>query len=184
MAKNLVYVGVIVLAVIAVFLGYKIYQQQTLTNKTSVTNQQPQKRSTPKPRVNQTTPEATQPQTQQPSASEISAVLNLPGPNATEAERKKRQDLINKLGSSSDITSLDIAGCIPNPVVYSVRKGTNFKVKNPDQIDHTIYTTIRTTIKANSEQTLTSKDIGDNFGDYAYGCNGEPNSVGIIRIVP
>lgn len=185
MAKNLVYVGVIVLAVIAIVLGYKIYQQ-TLANKTVSTTEQPQSKTKPQPTSRQITIPAT-PQTQQPSAAEVAEVLKFPGPNATEVERKKHSDLVNKLGNQfGGATFLDISGCNPNPVVYRVKQGSSFKVKNSDQIEHTIYTDpIRQTkISANSEQTVESKNIGVNNGDYGYNCDSSTNPAGIIQIVP
>lgn len=56
MAKNLVYVGVIVLAVIAVVLGYKIYQQTALKNQPVSTSQQPASNTVPKSTNKQATP--------------------------------------------------------------------------------------------------------------------------------
>lgn len=188
MAKNLVYVGVVVLAVIAVVLGYKIYQQQLAYKQTapknqSTTGQQSGVKTTPKlsPKPSPLS------QSQQTSAAELAEVLQFPGPNATEAERKEQSDLVNKLGNQfGGATFLDISGCNPNPVVYRVKQGGSFKVKNSDQTEHTFYTDPgrKTKIPANLEQTLTSKAIGDNYGDYSYNCDSSTNPVGIIQIVP
>lgn len=183
MAKNLVYVGIAVLAAIAVILGYKIYQQQRAYQQVGLTNQSSQ--PTKQPSGVRASPKASpSPQAQQPSAAEVAKVLKFPGANATEAERKNHSDLVNKLGNQfGGAAFLDISGCNPNPVVYRVKQGGTFKVKNSDQTDHTIYTSIRNTIPANSEKTLESKTIGDNMGAYGYGCDGSSGTVGIIQIV-
>lgn len=183
MPKKLVYAGIIALAVIALVLGYKIYQQQIGKGEQSITpNQQVNNATTPNSEVNQATPDASLSRT--PSAAEISAVLNFPGPNATAEERKKHSDLVNKLGDEAGFSFLNISGCKPVPVVYRVKLGSTFKVKNTDSVDHTIYTAKKVTIKANSEQTLNSKEIGDNLGDYGYGCDNSSGAAGIIQIIP
>lgn len=168
-----------VLVVLAIVLGGAIYQQQTGSkSQTGI----PQDRSVPQPVANQNTQQASTPRE---LTAEEKQALNFPGPNATEAEKKAHADLVNKLGNQSGVPFLDISGCRPTPVVYRVKLGGTFKVKNSDSKDHTIYTDRDTVIKANSEQTLTSKDIGDNLGQYAYGCDGSAGSgVGIIQITP
>lgn len=181
MSKNLVYIGVVVLAVIAVILGYNIYQQQS-GGATTPSTQQPQTRDITQP-IQQGTDQTT---TQKKElTAEEKQVLQFPGPNASEAERKAWADLVNKLGNESGVPYLDITGCSPTPVVYRVKLDGTFKVKNSGQTDHVIYTgDKRTTIKANSEQSVSSSSMGNTPGDYGYSCDGSPSSIGIIQVRP
>ena len=166
MTKILTYIGIAVLVVIAIVLGYIIIKQQSITPQVSTDN------ST-----------ATAPTTNQLSAAEeIAAVLNFPGPNATDAEIKKHLDLVDKLGNESTI--LDISGCKPNPVVFRIRLGANFKVKNSDQIAHVIYTYKELTINANSEQSLDSASVSSGLGNRGYSCDNGKTTVGVIQIIP
>lgn len=183
MAKNLVYIGIAVLAVIAVVLGYQIYQQ-TVSKKAPTTRQQPPTRTI-------TQPVGTQSSTQTaPQKTELTAkekqVLNFPGPNASQEEKNAWEAVVRKLGAESEgVAYLDISGCKPNPVVYRVKLDSSFMVKNSDQKDHEIYNAKRVTIKANSTQTLRTQEIGSNIGLLGYGCDGSPGlGVGIIQIVP
>lgn len=182
MAKNLVYLGVVVLAVIAVILGYNIYQQQTGGTAT-LPNTQPSKiQSAPQTGGNQS---STQPTTQKRElTAEEKQVLTFPGPNATEAEKKTHTDLVDQLGNKSGYAVLDISGCAPFPVVYRIKQGGSISIKNSDKVDHVINTARKVTIKADSTQTVNSKEIGDNLGEYAYACDGSRSSVGILKIIP
>jgi hypothetical protein len=183
MTKNLTYIGIIVLLIIAIVLGYQIYQQQTGYD-TSSQNQSINNQEFVTPQAITPNSTATAPLTNQPSAEEI-AVLNFPGPNATDAEKKAHSNLVNEVGNKVAGTPfLDISGCKPNPIVYRVKRGATFNIKNSDAIDHTINTERKAIIKSNSEQTLASKGIGDDLGNYAYSCDDSAGPVGVIQIIP
>ncbi|MEK7517793.1 MAG: hypothetical protein AAB583_04545 [Patescibacteria group bacterium] len=175
MSKNIVRFGIAVLVVIAVVLGYQIYQQTTVYQTPPIQNG-----TVPQTVGNQ------QASTQKGLTAEEKQALSFPGPNATEEEKKKHSDLVDELGNRvAGTLFLDITGCKPNPIVYRVKQGGSFKVKNSDSIDHTLSTDRKITIKANSEQTLTSKSIGDVLGNYGYGCAEiSGGTVGIIQIIP
>lgn len=181
MSKNLIYVGIAALVIIAVVLGYKIYQQQIQIPPTASTGDQSQNISEA-PLTNQ----ATSAPASTIDNAERQKLFSFPGPDATEAERKSHSDLVNKLGNQfASSTFLDITGCQPNPIVYRVKLGGSFRVKNSDQIDHTLSTDKKTVVKAGSDTTISSTAIGDKPGDYGYGCDGSTGSgVGIIQLIP
>lgn len=182
MLKNLVliYVGITILAVIAVFLGYRIYQKQTEVALPPSKNIQTQDIPSPKGSVDKVTSVSNL------ESNERQEVLNFPSSNASAEEKKKHSDLVNKLGNQSGATTLNISGCNPTPIVSRVKQGSSFKIENPDQLDHTIYANPakKIVIKGNSESTLSTSDFGSSLGDYGYNCDTSTTPVGIIQIVP
>ncbi len=176
--KNLVYFGVIGLVVVAVILGYNIYQQSQVT--TSV--------KTPAGQQSQSavTKQSSAPAQKRQLTAEEKQVLIFPRPNATQSELKAHSDLVNKLGNQSGVPQLDITDCQPTPIVYRVKLGGSFKVKNSDNKEHVFYTqpNLKTTIGANSEKSVPSSSIGAALGDFGYNCDNSTSVVGIIQIVP
>ena len=166
MSKNLVYVSIAVLAVIAIVLGYQIYQQQRLTAPSS---------STPLPVTTQD---------QQPDFNRQSYPLigNFPGNNTSDEERKKFSDAVRAQAKESDM--LDITGCKANPLVYKIKLGSDFKIKNSDTVEHKLYIGGAEKYKIPANTTITVKaNFEPGPGTYGYSCDEtNKNEVGLFLI--
>jgi len=177
MSKILVYVGIAVLAIIAVVMGYQIYEQTTVIKPPPI--QQTQDTSVPQTVGNQQTP---QPNTQFSSQSEYSEILNFDDGSATKEEKRIWYNSIGRLTKGTD--TLDISMCKPNPVVVKLNQNTQLKVTNNDNRDRMILRgDLRYTIPAKQTSTISIKDWG--VGILRYRCNTDDGSgaiVGILKI--
>lgn len=178
MTKKLVYVGVVVLALIAVILGYKIYQQ-TISSQ-SAPKPKPsaefQDVTIPKPGVNN----SQQTDTSSQSIDLDSIFKRFPGPNATAEEIQSFHDYLYTISRETGLITLK--DCKADPQVLRVKKGQEFKIKNEDSVDHKLTMPGKqVSVKAAGEITLTASEIGE----YGYGCDTAPNksNVGIIQTV-
>lgn len=164
MAKRFVYFGIVVLAAIAIFLGYQIYQQYQL-KQSSGTKLEPGQTS-----VNQSV------------APKETDVLNFPGPNASEEETRKFAETVQ--ANAKETGELDISRCEPNPKVLKVKLGSEFKIKNSDPSEHKIYIANREEFSATPDSTVTVKaSFGKGPGTYGYGCDGDSTLVGAFFVV-
>lgn len=173
MSKNLVYIGVVVLAVIAVILGYNIYQQQTGVATTPST--QPPARTIEQPSGTQSGNQAS---TQN---IDIDALFKkFPGPNATVAQIQDFRDYIDPLSKETGL--ITIKDCKADPIVLRVKKGQDFKITNQDSIDHKL-TMLGQEVTVKAGATLTRKAPGE-IGESGYSCdNAKTGNIGIIHIV-
>lgn len=176
MGKTLVYVGVIVLAVIAVVLGYQIYQQTAGVQTPSV----PQTQDTTVPQTvgNQDTLQIS-PLSQKIDMEFI--LKNTPDPNSSIG---KKQDWENYLRVNRQEGSLIvIKNCIAEPSVLIIENGEDFKIQNEDSVDHKL--TIPPngiTVKAKESVSLKATLEMSEFG---YSCETIPNNsnVGIVHVL-
>lgn len=136
MAKNSVYVGVVILAVIAVVLGYKIYQQQTAlkgqpgqSNQPVQNTQQSVLKTTPTTTVKQPATSTSSNQNTNISA-DRQKISAYPGPSAPDEQKKEFGRIIGDNAQTSD--TLDITNCETTPMVLSVKNGQSIKLINND----------------------------------------------------
>lgn len=177
MAKTLTYIAVVVLAVIAVILGYKIYQQTTGL-KTQDRSIQQQNTSVPQDVRNQSSPGAAQ-------NIDVEALMKqFPTSNSSEEERRKFNDYLLSLGQEVDtitISSNATSNCNPTPQVLRIIKGAEIKIVNQDTVDHKL-SMFQKDILAKAGQTTTVKtDWGT--GAFGYVCDGTGPRVGILLII-
>jgi hypothetical protein len=125
MAKNLVYIGIAGLVVIAVILGYNIYQQQggtlapinnSVNPLSQSNNQQPQ-----------TTQAATIPD------ADWAKIENFDDSKVNQAEGEEFTNLVIKYGV--DTNSIEIKQCEASPLVANIKMGSNFTIKNTDTLN-------------------------------------------------
>lgn len=138
MATKLVYLGVVILTLIAIFLGYKIYQQQVSLEQTASTTQNAsiqkiQNNNSPKPEVQQTQDKITQPQ--ESSIEEANLVKTAPL-NATVEERIEYSKKLNQF--AKDATTIEITDCRPYPLIVRVQENTAPYIVNNDYIEHAL----------------------------------------------
>lgn len=152
MTKVLTYIGITVLVVIAIVLGYTIIIQQP-------TKQQ----STPQVSINNST-------TQQnlPSAEEQALVKAVPGPNSTLEERIEYSKKLEKFEKVTD--TVEITNCWPSPFIARVREDTDLKIKNNDNVEQLIFIG-QNQLNVPAKGTVTAKPgKGDGITNLA--CNG------------
>lgn len=171
LTKNLPFIIVIILVAVAIILASYIYRSRS--------SQKP----TPTPNQLQTTQKQ---QPQQPVDVTVNEreVLNFPGPNASDDERKKYAELVNRV--SKETTTLEIKNCEPSPLGLKVKEGTEIKVKNNDSVKHKLIVDEKNQydISASSSNTI-KLDFGKGPGVYGYTCDpNAKNPAGIFYIIP
>lgn len=167
------YIFIVLLVVIAAGLGYFIYKK-SLTEPASVEVGEDQ--------VTASRPPQSLQDLEGVASEEEVAVLNAPGPDATEEERRSHFLLVQKAAKASPY--LDITKCsIAQPVVFEVKDGATFTVKNEDTIEHGIVIDAEHTYRIPAGET---KDIVADFGKgpgvYGFGCDSVPHAVGFFLI--
>ncbi|MDP2735599.1 MAG: hypothetical protein Q8P12_05330, partial [bacterium] len=161
MQKYILLLAIVALILIAVGLGYLIFQQYS--------------------------PASEQGQEQE-QGSELSGdagrVLTTPGPDATEEERIAHFELARRMAQESDV--LDLSACsLADPVVLKLTEGQSFAVKNDDEQPHTMVFNENTMhqIPAGGSIELTA-DFEMGPGLYGYGCDSVPRAVGLLFVEP
>lgn len=124
MSKNLIYIGIGILAIIAVFLGYKIYQQQASFKQIAS-----QTKPTPTVQVQQ----SSQPQD---SSAEENLIKAAPPQDASEQDRTAYYQKLQ--GLAKDAATIEITNCTLNPLIIRTKEGTVLSIKNNDGIEHTV----------------------------------------------
>ncbi len=157
-----------ILALIAIVLGFLIYRQLP-----------PEKRITVLARRLLPSPKPTPP----PPLTDEQAVLHPPGENGSDADRQKFSDLIHKL--AKDAVALVITNCQPQPLVMHLVQDTTLEIKNADDLDHYIVLDPqhKYTIPAKkSSQVKVTFSQGP--GIYGYACDQSPQAVGFFSVTP
>lgn len=171
MNKNLVYIGIVALAVIAVILGYNIYQQQK-TYQAPLTNQKQSQTKTVE------SPAPT-------SKASKTDVLTFPGPNATADETKKFSEHVNQIAQETD--TLNIGKCSPSPLALKTKLGASINLRNDDTTTHKIIFNPEYQFTLNAGETKAVKaDFGHGDGIYSYICDKALNAatpIGVFLLV-
>lgn len=156
MTKILSYIGISVLVVIAIVLGYTIIQQPSI-------QQPPNQQSTPQVPINNST-------TQQnlPSAEEQALVKAIPAPNSTLEERIEYNKKLEKFEKVTD--TVEITNCWPSPFIARVREDTDLKIVNNDNVEQLIFIG-QTQLNVPAKGTVTTKP-GKGDGITNLTCNG------------
>ena len=180
MTKNGVYIGVAILAVIAVILGYNIYQQTTTGTGATPSDQQSQTRTIPQPTGIEGSSSASSGDTVT-IAADRKKIASYPGPSASEEQKKEFGTIIGKNAQTSD--TLDITNCNTSPLVLKVKKGSNIKLINNGSTGNAILfgPGKQHEVPANGSITMTvSLDVGIN----SYRCTGISGSpiVGVFVV--
>lgn len=165
MTKNIVYFGIVLLAIIAAVLGYNIYKQQTMYQQTTV-----KPTSAPSTKVSPSKPTSTtQPSVDSRINEDRKIITNYPGVSASDVQKKEFSAVINKYAQTSD--TLNITGCNTLPMVLQTKKGADIKLVNDD-------TQVRSVMLGGGKQydvpikgTKTIKVDFKNMGVNLYRCN-------------
>ena len=148
-----------ILAIVAIALGYKIYDERT---------------SSPETEVSQNNTNNNQ--------SVEDALVSPPLPGADQ----KVSDAYFKLVSDNAVESgtLDISGCKFNPFVVLIKKDQNLSLVNNDPVPHTISfgDTLSHTVSAASSKIITA-NFGKGTGVYGFRCDNVPKPAGVISVI-
>lgn len=136
---------VIVLLAVAVSLGYVIYANRSTQLGRPQQPEGPTSRPTGIPQTS-TGSNQTPPWLANVTAVEKS-LFDIPGPNASEEEKKRHSDLVIKNTSTASELSI-LRACQPSPLSLSVDSTLSFTVRNRDTVAHTLK------IDANKEYAL------------------------------
>lgn len=170
MATKLAYLGVAVLAIIAVILGYKIYQQQTaINNQTASTTQQPNDNTNPA--INKNVPQLTKSESSQSSDTTPTAEdLYLFMSKADTLEYKDKYiETAKRLAVETNV--INYSNCKAKPVSVKMKKDSEVQLKNNDAYPIEILHEKFKIFKVPANQSITIKtDFGS--GIYGYGCTG------------
>lgn len=148
-------------------LGYNIYQQQTGSQTTYQNSNQTVNRSIPQNTGNATS-KGTNSQPRVLTADE-QAVLKFPESSATEDEKNRWGQTVNKLAKAADV--LEINNCVPTPLVVLYTIGSQQKVKNTGSSDLTILG-LGTDYKVTAGSTvLINISSKQGAGNYGYSCS-------------
>lgn len=156
-------IAVVFLIVVAVMLGYMIFQQS-------------------RPKSTDRIEKAGAAQALfQDLADKERAVLNVPSQDSTQEEKQQHFELVLRIAKEADY--LDISQCIPSPVVFKVKNDERFTVKNPDAVEHTIGLDPDHifSVPAQSTKTIVA-DFGHGAGLYGYGCDASTKAVGLFLV--
>jgi len=156
------------LVLIAIVLGYAIYQQ-SLSSPATIDESPVSSKKNIKPLP--------------PDLSEDEkALLTPPSPDAPQSEKEEHDALAAKLSKESDV--LDITNCRSNPLVLRAKINQNLKVENKDNIDRKlIFDDAHQYLILKNGAATVKVDFGKGAGLYGYVCEGV-GLTGFILVTP
>lgn len=165
---NKLNVLIVTLVVVALILGWAIYNKFSLPVRT---------RATP---TSSSSAQLTQINTATPSAQEKSALLKFPGPKSTDQEKSTYFQLASKFAQPS--SSLEINNCNPIPLVLWVRDGQKFTINNLESTKHTVqFFNDQHLYKLDANSSLiATADVG--IGDHGIFCDNFDSPVGVLHV--
>ncbi len=178
--KKLVWI-IIILALVAVGLGFAIYKQGFLDRFL------PQNSATSKSSSNTAAKQASNSKPKRPLPEGLSeeelALMTPPGQTASEAQRNAHYQIGKKL--AKEASALQLNKCNgPSPLDMKLVNGQEFDVVNSDTSDHTIIIGEKKfTVKANSTETFKA-DFGRGNGLYGYICDDLSGVAGFFFVTP
>lgn len=175
--KALLSALIALLVIVGGVLGYAIYQSRSFNTALTTPQQQSQTRAG----TSVSGPSA--PSQREDLSDEEKQALNPPGAEATDDQKTKYADLIQRLAQEAKV--LVVNNCEPLPVVISVRKGGTIKVTNENTVEHSIVVDPEHiyTVPAKGELSIDTDDFGKGPGIYAYGCDLSNTAVGVFLVV-
>jgi len=158
-------VSIIVLAVIALVLGYVLWRQARPAVAPALSTEI---------LLESTSPGASNTQFD---------VLNPPSPDASPDEHARFFEEVQRLAREADF--VDISDCTPNPQVLQVKYGSTITFRNQDTAEHTITHNpqYQFVIPPGGTKEVAA-DFGRGPGLYGYGCESSSGAIGMILITP
>ncbi len=159
---------VLILIGIAIILGVAILNQQK-------TKSSPRSTASPTPSI--------KPRLLPPNLTDDEKfILFPPSVDASRSAKQKHANTVAKLAKVGD--NLEIKDCQPSPLVLQVKQGSDFKIKNNDNVKHKIIFDEEHIyeLPANNSQTYKAQ-FKYGTGDYGYVCEGV-GLVGFLHVAP
>lgn len=145
----------IVLILVALILGYFIYQQRSTSESIRV-----------------------------PDNSDKKNVLLWPPQNASVEEKQRHDDLVRSLAADAEFLDI-LSDCTAQPVVLRVRFGETFTIRNQDIVDHVITVNEDNIFSIPVGGTKDVKaDFGKGRGNYGFVCDSRTGVSGILHVTP
>ena len=145
---------VIALALVALFLGWKIF---SLRNNSAVPASEAPKK-----------------------ALSSRSVLATPNASSSPSERAAYADLVRANAQAKD--SVEIASCVANPVAVSVKAGKVLTFRNKDAKAHTISFGKPDQFLIEGGKSVEVPGDFRKQGIYAYGCDGSRDAIGVMLV--
>ena len=113
---------------------------------------------------------------------EEAEVLQRSGQDTSSEEKRLYFELVQSIAQSAPY--LDVSKCvIVQPVVFRVRQGESFSVRNDDTIEHTISLLAGEQFTVPAEGTIdVSPDFQEGPGVYGYRCDTVSSDVGLFLV--
>lgn len=167
MAKNSMYVGVIILEIIALILGYFVYKQLSSTSTPS-----PQAAQSSSCRSVYTKEYQSQPnksaQTTRISSSDWDKIVRYDSTKATEEQTIDFNEIVRS--KSTDTNTLQFNRCKSSPLIVRLKKGSNFIITSTDS-DQQVIVLGHCEYTLNPGESITLKtDFAQVAGIYRYPC--------------
>lgn len=181
MANKSLKITAVILVVLALALGYAILRQRRPLTAPETSSSTPAPAPSAQPGALAPSP-APAPSTVERNPDER-AVLAIPGPNASEAEKARHFELAQRLARES--AELKLVNCVPDPAVFKVANGASFTVHNAGAKDMTVVINPENvyTVPAGGTKTLKA-GFGKGAGLFGYGCNSASGGgPGLILVV-
>lgn len=108
-------------------------------------------------------------------------ILTPPEKDASEEAKKAHAQVVSNLAKETKF--LEIKKCKPNPLVLKIKEGSQFEIKNMDNVKHRIiFDSLHYyDIPANGNKTITAQ-FKYGTGDYGYVCEGT-GLVGFLHVI-
>jgi len=118
-----------------------------------------------------------------PTAAERAAILEVPGPNASQEEKDRYFQLMVKFAQPTG--NISLTNCQPDPLVLWVREGQSFTITNKDNAAHTVQITEAHKYQVDPQGSKTVKaDFGGGPGESGIFCDPTDGAkiVGVIHV--
>ena len=160
---------VVVLAIIAIFLGYKIYsvRQESSTAETNVGDDLSSE-------TDEYAPVSSSDYTN-------TDVLKTPNIDSPESEKIGFADLVRAKAVETNV--LNITSCKPQPIAIAVKNGSTLTLKNSDTVARTIsFGGTEESYKVEPKSTRSIEINKQVETIYAYGCDGSQGPAGMMLV--
>jgi hypothetical protein len=109
------------------------------------------------------------------------AIRQTPEKNSPSSTKAAYFEVIKRLGKDTD--SVDLSGCLSNPIVARVKLGSTVTITNKDSSPHQLQINPEHTYTIPAKGSLPVKvDFGFGAGWYGYGCDSSNGAAGVFWV--
>jgi len=167
--------ALVCLALIAVVLGYFVYQKYAAGVSVEVPEQEDVA-------MEVSESEQTVPSTNSALSDEERAILNPPPPGSPEEDFQNHFQSVQQFAVETDILTVG-AGCRMTPTVAKAQLGSTLELRNDDGVSHTIvFTSTLSYLVPAHARVLLPINFNQGAGLYGYACDTNPSAAGMILV--